>query len=83
MEERGQRPPGATLPVRAEEETGGPTRGEGGRMANAGSIPPVTILLYHDILPPGSAPTADQGGIPFDVLAGHFEALRGAGFRAR
>jgi peptidoglycan/xylan/chitin deacetylase (PgdA/CDA1 family) len=49
-------------------------------MPNEGPTPGVVVLLYHDVLPPGSGLTADPQSIPFDVLTEHLRALRGAGF---
>lgn len=40
----------------------------------------VIILLYHNILPAGSALTADQQSIPFDLLQEHLKAMQRAGF---
>ncbi|MFO0875973.1 MAG: polysaccharide deacetylase family protein [Gemmataceae bacterium] len=42
--------------------------------------PPVTILLYHDVLPAGAPCSADPGHIPADRLRTQMEALLNAGF---
>jgi len=43
--------------------------------------PHVTILTYHDILPPGSPPNGFDGSISFDRFRDHLDALEREGFR--
>jgi len=42
--------------------------------------PPVTVLLYHNILAAGSLPHPDPGCIPVDTLEEHVNSLFAAGF---
>ena len=48
---------------------------------NAEPIPPVTVLLYHDVLPAGSPQPPDKGNIAVDRLCEHVQALRARGFQ--
>ena len=44
-------------------------------------MPPITVLLYHNLLARGEPQIADKGTIPFDRFEEHLRSLKKAGYR--